>query len=95
MNDAVIRTLLKTIKALIPADQMKEVLMGIVMNIFDFNKDLPVDTEAGEEEKGILLYKTDEIPHKAIVFFDAEQRITRIEDIQTAEQIVDNLLKQF
>ena len=66
----------------------------MIDSIFDWSE-YPLKPENGEVEQGLLCYKTDGVPYNAIVFFDENKKVVRLERILPADSIIDNILNSF
>lgn len=94
-NPVVMKGLLKMVKTFVSPDQIKEALTSLIKNAIVYkNTAYPLDSEKGEVEVAGIVYEVDKVPYVGIIFLNNENKITRFENVQTLDGLVNQLIQK-
>jgi small nuclear ribonucleoprotein (snRNP)-like protein len=92
MNGTVIKGMLRTLKAMIPPEQIKEAANSMITEAINFKNNIPLTD--GEREVVGVLYEVDNHVYCGVAVLDSNNHITRFENIRRFDEVVENLINK-
>lgn len=94
MNEIVLKGLLKTVKNFLPPASIKDAAAALIKTAIEYKNQIQLNPAAGETTAAGIIYEQDNFLYLSIAVFDADNRITRFENIQELNQVIDTLIKK-
>jgi hypothetical protein len=95
MNEQLLKSALKIIKPLLPADSINALISDLIKSAIDYKNKIVLDTEAGEVEVIGVIYEVGGQVYTAIAVITATNQITRFEQVKPLSEIINQFLKKY
>lgn len=94
INPVVLKGLMKTLKSLIPPDQIKEAANSLITSAIDFKNEIPLDPDNGEIAVTGMIYEVDGLVYTAIAILNCQNHIVRFANVRPLNDVIENLIKK-
>ena len=94
MNEVALKGMLKLVKNMISADQIKDAANSLVNTAIDFKNKVPLNQATGEVAVTGIVYELAGNVYCGLAILNCQNHIVRFENIRPLDEVIDNLIKK-
>lgn len=94
MNEVALKGILKLLKTIVSPEQITQLAQSFIQMAIENKNSIVLDTEAGETGAGYFAYEVSGVSHFCIIVLNANNQVTRFEQVQQLDSLIENIIKK-